>query len=71
MRRHLDVAVSDIASHIAHGDEGKTAFLLKSEQKLTSSKLVCYETLVKYFSSKCFKISEVIADYINQLSIKY
>lgn len=58
LRRHLDVAISDIASQIALGDHDRTAFLLESENQLSLSKLQCYEDVVKYFSKKCFKISE-------------
>lgn len=58
MRRHLDVTVLDIASEIAQGDHERAAYLLQSESKLTYPKLDCYETVVQYFSRKCFKISK-------------
>ncbi|KAK3917205.1 Legumain [Frankliniella fusca] len=58
MRRHLDVTVSDIASEIAQGDHERASYLLASKSKLTYPKLDCYETLVHYFSRKCFKLSE-------------
>lgn len=58
LRKHLDSVFSDIASEVAQGNHQRTEFLLQSQNLLTYAKLPCYETLVKHFSSKCFKISE-------------
>lgn len=59
MRSHLDLAVYDIVSQISQGKQARMSYLLESEHKLSSSNLNCYESMVKYFSSHCFKISEV------------
>lgn len=59
LRRHVDVKMADIASYLAEADHKKTTYLLEAENELTYTRLMCYEELVKVFSEKCFKISEV------------
>ncbi|CAN7938800.1 unnamed protein product [Ixodes hexagonus] len=54
-RSFLRNEVADIAHVLANGDAERTAYLLNS--KLPLKDRACYESVVKYFDFKCFKLS--------------
>lgn len=54
-RSFLSNEVADITHVLANGDAERTAYLLNS--KLPLRNRACYESVVKYFDFKCFKLS--------------